>query len=506
MDDMGKNNQNKDNDVASANRLLDLIRDTPSSMPPGKDKKEKPADQAGTPDELSRDIDGLDQISSGLVESTGDLPEQEAVPSASKDGKVTKTSKVDVRRLARIKNSIKKDESGFMETDSSDLVEKSGQYQSPEPLQKTPELPQRRVAVGKTSSFYLSISEKRGTLSALFSKSMLGLDIGSHTIKSVQLEKTQAGFKLVSLSVVEIDSASPEAKDYKLKKIVSIQKALKDIKLNQVKIVGGVGGAGITVRQIKLPSMSEEELASSIKWELQRYIPYSVKEVEVDFQVLRSDENTMDVLAVIVPNDLLNAYKSLMHSLQIKPAITDVEPLALMNSVLDTTDLEEDEVVILFDIGANTSTLNIYTEMGEYFVHYVPVSGNSFTREIQQNYQLEYLEAEAHKKMGQGVVEVIKPALDIMIHDVRKTLTFYKNQTSVKGFSQIILTGGNVYIPGLDRYLADELDLRVKVFDPFENITFDKNVFPPETLNKVSYQLSLAIGLAKRGFPSTETS
>ncbi len=352
----------------------------------------------------------------------------------------------------------------------------------------------------------LPILEKRKAPSSfsLFSSKTLGLDIGSHSVKCVQLEKKgAAGYRLLSAGAFEIAPEGINLEEDPRKAIVSAtRKAIEGITLRRTAIITAIGGVSTAIRQIELPFMTEKELTSAIKWEARNYIPFDINDVELDYQIINTSKasNRLDILLVSIIKDFVRYHLELLREIPIDPQIIDVNPLALANAVLFNEEVERDEFVVLMDIGDKNTTLSVYSEEGQYFVRNIMISGNDFTDDIMKGNGLSYTDAEKFKRSedSAGLIETIKPSLDNLVREVRRSLTFYENQAKIKGFSKIFLTGGSAPLKGLDGYLSTELGLPIEILNPFRNITVEKASLLSPFGNDLC-KLALAVGLAIRG-------
>ena len=356
-----------------------------------------------------------------------------------------------------------------------------------------------------------SYSEKKGKRRlpfSLFSRRTLGLDVGSHTIKCVHLEKR--GFNRVELVQAESVEICPEGKDLEGEdgthaRVSAIKRAMESLSSHRGKIVTSVGGVSTAIRQVELPRMSPRELSSSINLWARNYIPFDVKEVQLDYQVFGFDRASRKIRLILVAviKDYIQQHIDLLHEANIDPVLVDVNPLAVMNAFLFNEEIGDDQSIIVLDVGDRNTTLCIYSETEPYFVRNLMISGNDLTRDIQRKLGLPYGDAEQYKRgemafpEGAGdsanLIEIVRPSLDALIKEVRRSLTYYENQTKTSGFSRIVLTGGCAHVEGLAQYLGGNLGLPVEILDPFKEIeTGDVSLPGPPS------QFALAVGLALR--------
>jgi type IV pilus assembly protein PilM len=380
-----------------------------------------------------------------------------------------------------------------------DVIRGKGDFESP-PVDREPPRKEEAEPEG------LPISEKKKARSSfsLLSSKTLGLDIGSHSVKCVQLEKRgAAAYRLVSVEAFEIAPEGINLEEDPRKAIISaIRKAIEGINLKRTAVITAIGGVSTAIRQIELPFMTEKELASAIKWEARNYIPFDINDVELDYQIINTSRasNKLDIILVSIIKDFVRYHLELLREIPIDPQIIDVNPLALVNAVLFNEEIERDEFVVLMDIGDKNTTLSVYSEEGQYFVRNIMISGNDFTDDIMKGNGLSYEDAEKFKRSGDsaGLIETIKPSLDNLVREVRRSLTFYENQAKIKGFSKIFLTGGSAPLKGLDGYLSTDLGLPVEILNPFRKINVEQASLLSSFENDFS-KLALAVGLAIRG-------
>ncbi|NIO05228.1 MAG: type IV pilus assembly protein PilM [Proteobacteria bacterium] len=351
---------------------------------------------------------------------------------------------------------------------------------------------------------------RRGFPLPSLSKRTVGLDVGSHTIKCVYLEKR--GSHRAELLHAHAVRVSPQEKtlegsDGTHATIRAIRKAMENIPSHRAKIVTSVGGVSTAIRQVEVPKMSAKELSSSVNLWSRNFIPFDIKEVQLDYQVFGFDKSSRKIRLILVAviKDHIQQHIDLLHEASIDPVLVDVNPLAVMNAFLFNEEMGDDEWIIVLDVGDRNTTLCIYNETGQYFVRNLMISGHDFTRDIQRKLALPYGDAERYKK-GEltppeggkdsgSLTDVIKPSLDALIKEVRRSLTYFENQTRTKGFTQIVLTGGSAHMEGLAQYLGENLGLPVRIFDPFRHIETKRATIP----GPVS-QFALAVGLALRDY------
>ena len=340
----------------------------------------------------------------------------------------------------------------------------------------------KKGAKEDSGSLFTVFRSQQRRLFSLPSQHRIGLDIGSHSIKAVELKGT-------SLSAVLIgDRLEPE----------KIKEYLKEIKIQKARVFTAVGDSSIVIKQVSLPLSAKKKLDTVMEWEAPRHIPYPAEDVLINWQHLYTDheQSKLRVLLVAVKKELKEGHLALLSSLGVEPRAVDIAPLALMNSFSFTNPLQDEETIVMVDIGAKSANLNILKEKDLYFTRYIPLGGERLTRVIQENMGIDHYQAEELKRNADSsVFNLLEPLLSAFVQDLRKSLAYFDSKSGRKGFSKIILSGGGSGLRYLPQYLTEELGINAELFNPFLNLKGAED-FSKSDLGKISPQFALAFGLA----------
>jgi type IV pilus assembly protein PilM len=259
----------------------------------------------------------------------------------------------------------------------------------------------------------------------------------------------------------------------------------------------------VFTRIIDIPALSDEELESALKWQAEQYIPLPLADVTMDFSILKrplSKNEKMQVLLVAAPNRVIEKYSRILDRADLIARAMETEVIAA--SRVCSKYARANQSMIILDFGSKTTDVAVLKEGYVMLAHVIPIGGEAFTRSISENFSLEILQAEEYKKAYgldqaqlQGkVFNVIKPIMDNIIQELRKTLTFYtdKHGSEVK---QIMLYGGSALMPGLVSYLAQHLELEVQIANAWESMVIPETV---DASSSISAQYLVATGLALR--------
>jgi type IV pilus assembly protein PilM len=341
-------------------------------------------------------------------------------------------------------------------------------------------------------------------------KQAVGLDIGSSAVKSAELRPTRGGgFELVSLGMEEL---SPDCiVDGVIISKLPVSDAINSIfaqqSIKNTRINTSISGHSVIVKKISLPVQSDEELAESIRWEAEQYIPFDITDVNLDYQVLGENTGTgnLDILLVAAKKDKITDYSSVVKMAGKSPALMDVDAFALLNAYELNYELESRNTVALLDIGASTMTIDIVCGSDFLFTRDVGVGGHQYTEFIQKEFNLNYSQAERLKR-GEAVENidpdearrVLDSVTEIICLEIQKTYDFFKTTTTIDHIDRMIVSGGSAHTPGLLETLAQKFEIPVEKFDSFKKVSYDPKRFSASMIADRSPDLAIAIGLALR--------
>jgi type IV pilus assembly protein PilM len=289
-----------------------------------------------------------------------------------------------------------------------------------------------------------------------------------------------------------------------------IQNVCVNNQVNADKVVTGVSGHSVIIKNIVLPPMSREELEESIDWHAEEHIPYDLSEVSLDYQVTAETHDAMHVLIAACKRERIDNIRQAIQLSGRQPVVIDVDTFALQNCYEVNYQPDDSQVVTLLNIGASTMNVNIVKGTRSLFTRDITIGGSQFTDTLQRNLGLSYQQAEAIKRGGansaNGVEEKsIEPLMsnvtELVANEIQKTFDFYRatsedNQTRVQ---KILISGGGSKLAGFADDLSRRLELPVELLNPFRNIKVDAQKFDPVYLNEVMPEMAVAVGLAVRG-------
>lgn len=342
-------------------------------------------------------------------------------------------------------------------------------------------------------------------------KNLVGLDIGSSSVKAVELERKGNSLQLMSLGY---ENLQPDTiVDGQIMELNNVSNVISSIfnehSIKTVRVAAGVSGHSVIVKNIVLPQMSKEELQESFSWHAEEHIPFDIADVNLDYQIIGNSTDSLNVLMAACKSDKIANMKQAIQLAGKQPVIIDIDAFALQNCYEVNYQPKPGEVVALLNIGAATMNINILNGTRSVFARDASVGGSQYTSLLQKELGLTFEQAEAVKRglpMPEGVEArpiqpIIETVSDILALEVRKTMDFYRATAEEGGeaIQKILVAGGGSKLPGLAEYLAKRFEKPVEVFDAFRQIEVDSRKFDPDYMREVIPEMAVAVGLALRG-------
>jgi type IV pilus assembly protein PilM len=340
---------------------------------------------------------------------------------------------------------------------------------------------------------------------------LVGLDIGSRTLKLAEIIDTKAGSTLKNFSTIDIEPGLIEEGSVRDPEAVSgyIRELFKSAKLKDKNVAISIGGYSVIVKKINVQTMTEDELHETIHFEAEQYIPFDISEVNLDFQILGESEhnpNQMNVLLVAAKKEMISEYINLMKMAKLHPLIIDVDAFALQN-IFKFNYSPEDENIALIDIGASKTSLNILKDNVSEFMRDVSLGCEQINDKIASTVGCTIEETEAIKLgeesdliSAEDLKEIVVSVVTDWCIEIKRALDFFYSTYPEEQISRILLSGGGANIKKFLELLAAETSSEVEVINPFQNFIVDSNRFDSSYLEQIAPQAAICMGLATRKF------
>jgi type IV pilus assembly protein PilM len=339
---------------------------------------------------------------------------------------------------------------------------------------------------------------------------LIGLDIGSKSIKAAQIAETKKGYALGRFGIVDIPPGLIEDGAIKDAEQIAgmIRSLFKDYGIKGQSVAMSVGGYSVIVKKINVQSMSEEQLQETISFEAEQYIPFDISDVNLDFQILGeniNNPNQMNVLLVAAKKEMVNDYVNLAQMAGLNPCIVDVDAFALQNIYELNHSPEDGENIALIDIGASKTSLNILKGKTSVFMRDVSLGCGQINQKIASLIDCSIIEAEQIKFGGQSdkitsgdLSDIISSVVSDWCTEIRRALDFFYSTYPDDQIKKIVLSGGGGNIKELRQLLSVETSAEVTTINPFEMFSIDENRFDVDFLKRIAPQASISMGLATR--------
>lgn len=337
---------------------------------------------------------------------------------------------------------------------------------------------------------------------------LIGLDIGSSCLKVAQVNMARDPYELVLFGTVPLrrDVITEGAITDRAALVAAVHELLAKIKVSRAEVVIGLSGhSSVIIKRITLPQMSAADLALSIKFEAEQYIPFDINDVNIDFQILGPSEHEagqMDVILVAVKKSLINDYTSILEEAGLSPAVVDVDAFALSNVFEANYDLQDYRNVALINIGSSKTNIVIVHRGIPVFTRDSSTGTNFHTEALERMLKVSRDDAERLKR-GESVSgvsveaaeEVITSASDEIYAEIYRSFEYFRSSVSDEGMQRILLCGGAALIKGFPEMMAERLGVDVEVFDPLKRIRASERASEVSSLAPLA---AVAVGLAMR--------
>ncbi len=341
-------------------------------------------------------------------------------------------------------------------------------------------------------------------------KNVVGLDIGFSSTKIVVLSHKEKPPRIVSLGSI----ATPQPgiisdADLDLDAVAQALKSLvSEVKIPGKDVVIALPESRIFTRVVyDLPYLTNDELSQAIKYAAEEFVPMSINDVNLNYQVIfrspqKGPKSRTIVLVIATPKALLEKYLKVLTMADLKPVAIETELIAASRSLVGNNPYSPTTLII--NLGSTTTDYAVVSDGFILMTRSIATGGNALTRAIAQTFNFELVQAEEYKKVY-GLLEdqlegklfqALKPIFDVIVLEAKRVIQAHEAQNPDKAVKRVILTGGGAQLPGVVLYFANSLGLEVQEADPWAAVTKEDNI--KSKLNASAALYSVAAGLALR--------
>lgn len=344
------------------------------------------------------------------------------------------------------------------------------------------------------------------------SKKTVGLDIGSGSLKLLEIVDTPKGpvlnyFSQIPLArgvIVEGALVEPE------KLTAAIKELFKPFGGRKKGIVTSLSGNSVIIKKVTMGLMDEAEVRDLIHDEASKYLPFDdMGEVNFDFQILGENPfnaNQIDILIVAAKKDIINSYTDAVEAAGLSVLIMDVDSFALETMYEANYDFEEEELVAIVNIGASITNITVLKNGVSTFTRDFTLGGNAITEALQQKYGVSFEEAERIKiagangdeQAGEELKESLITYADPILMEIERSIDYFRSTSMGEYVRRIYLSGGGAKIPGITQDLYQRLNIETEVVNPFKKIGCDRKILDEASMENIGPLAAVGVGLALR--------
>lgn len=343
---------------------------------------------------------------------------------------------------------------------------------------------------------------------------LIGLDISSSAVKLVELTANgKDGYRVerYTIEVLPKDAVS-DGNIANLDGVVDcVRKAWKRLGTSTKNVAMALPGSAVITKKIIVPAgLREDELETQVESEANQYIPFSIDEVNLDFQVIGPSLSLPDEIEVLIAaskKERVEDRVAVAEAAGLKAVVVDVESLAVLSAFelieRQLPDGGKNQVVALIDAGANVMNLTVLRNGQQVYTREQAFGGSQLTQDIIRHYGMNFEDAEAAKRSGtlpEGYeTELLNPFMENLALEVSRALQFFFTSTQYNQVDHIVMAGGCAVIPGIDEVVATRTQVNTLIANPFANMVLSDRV-RAKSLLADSSSLLVACGLALRRF------
>jgi type IV pilus assembly protein PilM len=342
-------------------------------------------------------------------------------------------------------------------------------------------------------------------------KNLVGVDIGTSSIKVCQLKEARKGYALIRFGYTPLPAQTiVDGHVMNSQAVVEgLHRVFAEARIKQKDVALSISGQAVIIRKITVPLMTAAELDEQIQWEAEQHIPFDIKDVHVDYEVLRRrpEAGQMDLLLVAAKRDEINDYTQIARTARLKPLVIDIDAFTVQNLFEYTRGIPPDQTFAVINVGASLASINIISRGYSAFTRDIANGGNYITEQIQKQLGVTFEQAEEFKiaavvggsaSVPAQVPQVVDVVCDSIAGEIQRSLDFFLATSGEPEMHRIFLTGGSSNIPSLSVAIGRRSRVNVEVIQPMENIAVDAKEVNTQALQARAAQLCVALGLAMR--------
>lgn len=338
---------------------------------------------------------------------------------------------------------------------------------------------------------------------------VIGLDIGSSSIKIAEMDVGRSGAKLTNFGIVQTPANSINGGDIAdpLGLSMAIRGLCSEIKIRRKNASIGMFGTAVIVKKITIPRIDLKLVAEQVRWEAEQYIPFDVNSISLAHHVInpKDSSETMDILLIAAQNELVSTYYSVVQGADLKLGVLDVSAFALANVYEFNYGRSEGQTIGLVNFGSAITNFVVVSSGEVVFSRDMPIGGQNYTNDLHKEMGVSIGEAESLKlsaASGGAVPDEVHRSLstttEMMTEEIRNSFDFFSGSSGGLNVSQVYYTGGAAATPGLIRNLTQATRLNFEYLNPFLRIQSGSKKISTTYLEQITPFCAIAFGLGLR--------
>jgi type IV pilus assembly protein PilM len=340
----------------------------------------------------------------------------------------------------------------------------------------------------------------------------LGLDISTNSVKVAEISIGKGEPVLTNLGIVHIPDGV--IRDGEVEDGVTLAESLKELwgmtGIKEKSVILGIANQRVIVRPIEIPYMEKEELDSALRFQVQEFIPISIDDAILDFDIIEEfmtaeEERMLTVLLVAAHKDMVQSFIEVLRAAGLMTAAIDLKAFAIPRSLIPLGMLqagyEEGEAVCLINVGAGMTNITILKDNIPRFARFLLRGGDDFVQAMVNRLELEWEEADAirrGKMVNEEANKILQQEIFNFVGEIRRSIDYYIAQTQERTFSKVVLSGSGSVTANLFQEMSKGLRIPVEVGKPFQNVQLGKLPYTAEELAEIEPAVAVSVGLALR--------
>jgi type IV pilus assembly protein PilM len=336
-------------------------------------------------------------------------------------------------------------------------------------------------------------------------RTVIGLDIGSGFVKVVEVDHSGDQPEVVRVAMRPLlpDAiVEGEIMDYGLVSD-AVLGLFQELGMKSAEVVTAVGGHDVIIKKIEMDRMKESDAREVIKWEAEQHVPFDIKSVELDFQILdpNGDGLQMDVLLVAAKRELIDNKVGLLQDAGVEPVVIDVDAFALHNAFEHNYPDAQDGIVALVNVGHETTNVSILENGVPILTRDIPFGSRKIREDLQRERGLTAEQAEDVVQARETTADLesfVQASADEVAVGIERASAFLMTREDGNSVGRIFLSGGGARIPGMSQTLSQRMNVETQIVNPFERVPVRQDAAMGFSLDEAAPMLLLPLGLALR--------